>query len=250
VRKDSGTAPGPRPAEQVRNVVLVGPAGAGKTTLVEALLARTGAISRAGRVEDGTTVGDSDALEVARQHSVALSVAATEHAGVKLTLLDTPGGADFVGELRAGLRAADAALFVVSAVGGMDPRTVQLWDECASVGMPRAVVVTQLDRPRADFDETVALCQRTLGEGLLPLYLPMHGDLPGQPDAVAGLIGLLSHASSTTRPARGRSGRPTPSTSRSPRACAPTCSRASSPRARTRRCSTATSRAPSSTCRP
>jgi elongation factor G len=188
VRKDSGTAPAPRPAEQVRNVVLVGHAAAGKTTLVEALLARTGAIDRAGRVEDGTTVSDSDDLEVARQHSVALSVASTEHAGVKLTLLDTPGGADFVGELRAGLRAADAALFVVSAVGGMDARTVQLWEECAAVGMPRAVVVTQLDRPRADFDETVALCQRTLGEGVLPLYLPMHGD----DDAVVGLIGLLS----------------------------------------------------------
>jgi elongation factor G len=188
VRKGSGTAPAPRPAGQVRNVVLVGHAGAGKTTLVEALLARTGAIARPGRVEDGTTVGDSDELEITRQHSISLSVACTEHAGVKLTLLDTPGSGDVVGELRAGLRAADAALFVVSAVAGMDARTVQLWEECAAVGLPRAVVVTQLDRPRADFDEAVALCQRTLGEGLLPLYLPMHGD----DEQVAGLIGLLS----------------------------------------------------------
>ena len=95
------------------------------------------------------------------------------HDGVKINLLDTPGYADFVGELRAGLRAADAALFVVSAVDGVDAATAALWEECAAVGMPRAVVVTRLDHPRADFDETVAVCQRVFGDGVLPLYLPM-----------------------------------------------------------------------------
>ena len=78
------------------------------------------------------------------------------HDGIKVNLLDTPGYADFVGELRAGLRAADAALFVVSAVDGMDAATAALWEECAAVGMPRAVVITRLDHQRADFDETVA----------------------------------------------------------------------------------------------
>ena len=186
--RQAGPAPEPRDAALVRNVAVVGHAGAGKTTLVEALLVRTGTVARAGRVEDGTTVSDSEEVEAALQRSVALSLASFEHRGVKVNLLDTPGSADFVGELRAGLRAADAALFVVSAVDGVDALTVQLWHECAAVGMPRAVVVTQLDRPRADFDDAVAICQRLLGEGVHPLYLPMHGD----DDAVAGVIGLIS----------------------------------------------------------
>ncbi len=186
--KQAGPAPDPRAPELVRNVAVVGHAGAGKTTLVEALLARTGTVPRAGSVTEGTTVSDSEDVEVRLQRSVALSLAPLEHAGIKVNLLDTPGSADFVGELRAGLRAADAALFVVSACDGVDAITVQLWHECALVGMPRAVVITQLDKPRADFDDAVAICQRLLGEGVHPLYLPMHGD----DESVAGCIGLIS----------------------------------------------------------
>ena len=148
----------------------------GKTTLVEALLAATGTISRAGTVAEGTTVSDHDPAAVRQQRSVSLACAPLMHDGIKVNLLDTPGYADFVGELRAGLRAADAALFVVSAVDGMDAATAALWEECAAVGMPRAVAVTRLDHPRADFDETVALCQRVFGDNVLPLYLPMLGD--------------------------------------------------------------------------
>jgi elongation factor G len=166
----------------------VGHSGSGKTTLVEALLHATATIGRMGSVPDGTTVSDSDPAEVKQQRSVSLAVAPLEHDGVKVNLLDTPGYADFVGELRAGLRAADAALFVVSAVDGVDATTVALWEECAAVGMPRAVVVTRLDHQRADFDESVAVCQRVFGDGVLPLYLP----LAGEDGTVAGLIGLLS----------------------------------------------------------
>jgi elongation factor G len=187
-QKQVGPAPEPRAPELVRNVAVVGHSGAGKTTLVEALLARTGTIPRPGRVEDGTTVSDSEEIEARLQRSVALALTPLEHAGIKVNLLDTPGSADFVGELRAALRAADAALFVVSAVDGVDALTVQLWQECAAVGLPRAVVVSQLDKPRADFDESVALCQRLLGEGVHPLYLPLHGEDEG----VAGLIGLIT----------------------------------------------------------
>ncbi|HYT10657.1 MAG TPA: elongation factor G-like protein EF-G2 [Mycobacteriales bacterium] len=174
--------------ERIRNVAVVGHSGSGKTTLVEALLYATAAIPRAGSVTEGTTVSDSDPAEVRQQRSVSLSVAPFEHDGVKVNLLDTPGYADFVGELRAGLRAADAALFVVSAVDGVDASTVSLWEECAAVGMPRAVVVTRLDHQRADFDEAVAVCRRVFGENVLPLYLPLHAD----DGTVAGLIGLLS----------------------------------------------------------
>jgi elongation factor G len=185
--KDTGTAPEPRSADKVRNVAVVGHTGAGKTTLVEALLVATGALPRAGRVEEGTTALDTEEVEIRQQRSVSLGVATVEHAGHRITLLDTPGSPDFVGELRAGLRAADAALFVVSAVNGVDASTVQLWEECAAVGMPRAVVITQLDRPRADVDDAVRMCQLMLGEGVFPLHLLERG-----PDgSVTGLVSLL-----------------------------------------------------------
>ncbi|GAB3141145.1 elongation factor G-like protein EF-G2 [Micromonospora sonneratiae] len=188
-RGSTGPTPVVTEPGMVRNVVLVGHSGAGKTTLVEALLAMTGAVSRAGTVADGTTVSDHDPAAIRQQRSVSLACAPIVHNDVKINLLDTPGYADFVGELRAGLRAADAALFVVSAVDGMDAATVALWEECASVGMPRAVAVARLDHPRADFDETVALCQRVFGDNVLPLYLPMLGD---DGVSVAGLLGLVT----------------------------------------------------------
>ena len=172
----------------MRNVALVGRSGAGKTTLVEALLARAGAIPRVGRVEDGTTVCDSSDVEHRQGRSVALALAPLEHDGVKINLLDTPGHADFLGELRAGLRAADAALFVVSAVDGVDARTEQLWAECAAVGLPRAVAVTQLDRARADVDEAVATCQRAFGGGVHPLDLPVRA----ADGSVVALLDLLT----------------------------------------------------------
>ncbi len=184
----AGRAPEVDQPGAIRNVVLVGHTGAGKTTLVEALLVVTGTIARPGRVEDGTTVTDYDEAEQRQQRSVSLALAPVLHAGVKVNLLDAPGYADFVGDLRAGLRAADAALFVVSAVDGVDGTTQMLWEECAAVGMPRAVVISKLDKDRADFDESVAICQRVFGEGVLPLYLPLAKD-----DGTAGgLIGLLT----------------------------------------------------------
>ncbi|GAB3857565.1 elongation factor G [Dactylosporangium cerinum] len=191
--QEKGVA-GPVPAVddpgRVRNVVVVGHSGAGKTTLVEALLAATATIGRTGTVADGTTVTDHDPAAVRQQRSVTLSCAPLVHDGIKVNLLDTPGYADFVGELRAGLRAADAALFVVSSVDGVDAATAALWEECAAVGMPRAVAVTRLDHPRADFQDTVDHCQDVFGDNVLPLYLPMLGD---DGAAVEGLIGLITH---------------------------------------------------------
>lgn len=181
----------------VRNVVLVGHSGSGKTTLVEALALTAGAVNRAGRVEDGGTVSDYDEIEHRQQRSVQLSLVPVDWDGIKINLLDTPGYADFVGELRAGLRAADAALFVVSASDGVDGSTRMVWEECAAVGMPRAIVVTHLEAARADYEEMTRICAEAFGgddpDAVLPLYLPLHG--PQGPDGhapVTGLIGLLS----------------------------------------------------------
>ncbi|MEU7577735.1 elongation factor G-like protein EF-G2 [Streptomyces sp. NPDC041068] len=181
----------------VRNVVLVGHSGSGKTTLVEALALTAGAVNRAGRVEDGTAVSDYDEIEHRQQRSVQLSLVPLEWGGFKINLLDTPGYADFVGELRAGLRAADAALFVVSAADGVDGATRMVWEECAAVGMPRAIVVTHLESARADFTEMTRTCAAAFGaddpDAVLPLYLPLHGEQgPDGHAPVTGLIGLLS----------------------------------------------------------
>ena len=187
-----GQPPGSAPT--VRNVVVVGHGGAGKTTLVECLLAGTGTIPRLGSVAAGTTVSDYDEAEHRQQRSVNLAVAPLITGGplgpVKVNLIDTPGYADFVGDLRAGLRAGDAAMFVVSAVDGVDDATRLLWEECAAVAMPRAIVITKLDSPRADFEEALAVCQDAFGSGVLPLYLPLPRASETSP--VPGLVGLLS----------------------------------------------------------
>ncbi|MEU9296415.1 elongation factor G-like protein EF-G2 [Streptomyces sp. NPDC048266] len=188
-----------RPAA-VRNVVLVGHSGSGKTTLVEALAQTAGALNRAGRVEDGATVSDYDEIEHRQHRSVQLSLVPIGWDGYKINLLDTPGYADFVGELRAGLRAADAALFVVSAAQEADAvaaSTRMIWEECAAVGMPRAIVVTHLDTARTDFDELTSVCASLFGrddpDAVLPLYLPVRGEEGPDGHAPAtGLVGLLS----------------------------------------------------------
>src|SRR6185369_2235780 len=116
----NGAAPAADSPAAIRNVALVGPSGGGKTTLVDALLVAAGVLTRRGSVVDGTTVCDYDDAEIAQQRSVGLALASLLHDGVKVNLIDTPGYADFVGELRAGLRAADCALFVVAANENID----------------------------------------------------------------------------------------------------------------------------------
>ncbi|SCF88075.1 elongation factor G [Streptomyces sp. DconLS] len=185
-----------RPAS-IRNVVLVGHSGSGKTTLVEALALTAGAVNRAGRVEDGGSVSDYDEIEHRQQRSVQLSLVPVAWDGIKINILDTPGYADFVGELRAGLRAADAALFVVSASDGVDGSTRMVWEECAAVGMPRAIVITHLEAARADFEETTRICAEAFGDddpdAVLPLYLPLRGaEGPDGHAPVTGLVGLLT----------------------------------------------------------
>ncbi len=175
--------------DEIRNVVLVGPSSGGKTTLLETLLVRSGALNRAGSVAEGTTVSDFESGERSHGRSMALSVAPVVHRGVKVNLIDTPGYADFVGELRAGLRAADCALFVTAANEPVDQVTAMLWRECADVGMPRAVVVTKLDHARADYPGVLAAAQETFGstgDKVLPLYVPVMSGTE-----VTGLVGLL-----------------------------------------------------------
>ena len=158
----------------IRNVVLVGSSGSGKTTLFENLL-KTAIPGYRGEKDDP-------------ERAAALTLAAIPAGSVRLNLLDAPGHPDYVGELRAGLRAADAAIFVVSASDGIDNTTANLWRECAGVGMPRAIVVTKLDTESSDYDGTVDLCRAQFGDGVLPAYLPLR-DGSGQ---VIGNMSLLT----------------------------------------------------------
>jgi len=189
-------ADGPAPTvdrpDQIRNVVLVGPSGGGKTTLVEHVLLAHGVITRPGSVEAGNTVSDHDDAEHKQQRSVGLSVMPYVTGDIKVNLIDTPGYADYVGELRAGLRAADCALFVVSASEPLDGATQMLWHECEMVGMPRAVAVTKLDHDRADWDATLAAVQSAFGTKAMPLYLPVSDGT-----ALAGLLSqqVFDHSS-------------------------------------------------------
>ena len=165
----------------IRNVLVVGAAGSGKTTLVERLLVAAGVLNRAGSTTDGTTVCDFDDIEHRQQRSVGLTLAPLVHEGVKVNLLDAPGYVDFVGEVRAGLRAADCALFVIAANDGVDEATRTLWRECAEASMPRVVVVTKLDHARADYDGAVAQAREPL-RGPGAARLPARGWSAGRPD--------------------------------------------------------------------
>lgn len=168
--------------DRIRNVVLVGPSASGKTTLAETLLTTSGAIGRAGSVEDGTTICDHEEAEHAHSRSMSLAVAPLVHDGIKINVIDTPGYADFVGDVRAGLRAADCAIFVVAANEGVDEATRQLWRECEQVEMPRVVAITKLDHQRADFAAVLQAAKDSFGDKVLPLFLP-DGD---------GLVDLLA----------------------------------------------------------
>jgi elongation factor G len=175
------------PPAKIRNVALVGHGGAGKTSLAEALLFCAGAISRMGRVEDGTTTTDFDPEEVRRHLSLSLALAPFEHDGVKINLLDAPGYADFVGDVRTALEVADLAVVVVSAVEGVEVQTEVAWRIASELGMPRMFFVNKLDRERASFDRTLEQLRERFGAGVAPLELPV-----GDEAAFRGVADLLT----------------------------------------------------------
>src|SRR5437016_8869812 len=174
-------------ARAIRNVALVGHSGAGKTTLTEALLFISGALTRMGKIGEGNTVSDHDPEEIRRGISVSMSLAPVEWQGVKINVLGTPGYADFIGDVHGAIRAADACLFVVSAVDGVEVQTEAAWELAAEAGLPRAIVINKLDRERASFERTLEDLVRAFGTQVAPIQLPI-----GEEHDLAGLVDLLS----------------------------------------------------------
>jgi elongation factor G len=160
-------------ANDIRNVLLVGHAGSGKTTLLEAMLFTSGTTTRMGTVEEGNTVSDHDPDEQRRGISVSLAMAPVEWKGAKINVLDAPGTADFVGDLRNAVRAVDAVIVVVSAVDGVEVQTEYAWELAVDEGLPRAIFVNKLDRERADFESTLAQLVSSFGNQVAPFELPI-----------------------------------------------------------------------------
>ncbi|MBU1494480.1 MAG: elongation factor G [Actinomycetota bacterium] len=172
--------------DQIRNVVLVGHGGSGKTALAEALAHLSGLTTRMGRIEDGNTITDFEPEEIARESSVALALAPIEWSGFKINIIDTPGYADFLGEVLAALRAADLALFVVSAVDGVEVQTEAIWRLVEQEGIARAVFVNKLDRERSSHSRTLSQLKEIFGTGIAPLQVPI-----GSEHELAGVANLV-----------------------------------------------------------
>ena len=189
------------PPARIRNVALVGHGGSGKTTLAESLLFSAGAISRLGRVEDGTTTTDFDPEATQRGISVSLSLATFEYQGHKINLIDCPGYADFAGDVAGALAVVDLAIFVVSAVEGVEVQTQMAWRIAAERGLPRMIFVNKLDRERASFDRTLEDLQSAFGTGVAPLELPV-----GEEAAFRGVADLLTDTAITYQDGRPSTG--------------------------------------------
>src|SRR3990172_9726271 len=172
--------------EQIRNVVLLGHGGTGNTSFSEAALFATGAITRLGSVDDGNTTSDYDPDEAKRQISISLSLIPCEWSGHKINLIDTPGYADFLGEVKEGVRAADAALVVVDAVAGVEVGTDLAWGYADERSLPRLVLINRMDRENADFAGAVQQVRDRFGKRCLPLHVPI-----GAQDAFQGVADLL-----------------------------------------------------------
>jgi elongation factor G len=172
---------------KIRNVGVVGHGGVGKTSLVESLLFTAGAVTRLGKVDDGTTTTDFDPDEVRRQISINTAVAYCDYKGHRINLVDTPGYGDFIADARAGLRVVEAAVVVVDGVAGVQVQTEKVWRFAGEFDLPKAIVVNRLDRERADFFRTLESLGRRLKGRIVPLHIPV-----GEESGFRGYVDLVT----------------------------------------------------------
>src|SRR3954470_1639328 len=171
---------------EIRNVAVVGHNDTGKTTLVTQLLFNAGAITRLGRIDDGTTVTDFDQDEVDRKHSISTAIAFAEWQNTKINFIDTPGFGIFVMEARTALRVADSAAVVVSGVTGVEVSTERVWKFAEEFELPRLIVINKMDRERASFSRTLDALQKKFGKNVVPIQFPI-----GEEKDFTGVIDLI-----------------------------------------------------------
>ena len=173
--------------EDIRNVVLIGHGGTGKTTLAEAMLFASGATNRFGRVEDGTTTSDFDPDEIKRTISINLALLPCEWENKKINVVDAPGYADFVGEMKAAIHAADAAVVLVDASAGVEVGTEHCWAFADEASLPRAVLIDRMDRENADFAQALSQVQSFFGKKCVALQIPV-----GAQSSFSGVVDVLA----------------------------------------------------------
>ena len=162
--------------DRVRNVVILGHGGAGKTTLVEGMAYLSGITSRLGSVNDGNTISDYDKEEIKRKISINTSIVPIEWNKCKVNVLDTPGYFDFVGEAEEAVSAADAAVIVVSGKAGVQVGTEKAWDLCERYNLPRMIFVTDMDIDDVSYRDVVLKLQELYGKKIAPLHMPIRKD--------------------------------------------------------------------------
>jgi len=174
-------------AEQIRNVALISHVGAGKTSLVDAALFDSGAVTRQGKVDEGSSISDYDPDELKRHMSLNAKVLPVEWKNHKINFIDTPGYADFVGEVKVGLRVADAALVVVTAEKGVEVGTELTWQYADERNLPRMVLINKLDRENTSFDTALKSLRDQFGLKVVPLQIPI-----GEQSSFRGVVDLVS----------------------------------------------------------
>ena len=174
-------------AEQIRNVALISHVGAGKTSLVDAALFDSGAVTRQGKVDEGSSISDYDPDELKRHMSLNAKVLPVEWKNHKINFIDTPGYADFVGEVKVGLRVADAALVVVTAEKGVEVGTELTWQYADERNLPRMVLINKLDRDNTSFDTALKSLRDQFGLKVVPLQIPI-----GEQSSFRGVVDLVS----------------------------------------------------------
>jgi elongation factor G len=183
--------------ENIHNVVLLSHGGAGKTSLSEAMLFNAGAISRLGKVDDGSSTSDYDPDEAKRRISINLSILPFQWKDKKINILDAPGYADFVGEVKAGMRVSEGAIVVVDATSGIQVGTEMVWGYCEEAKMPRLIVINKMDRENADFAKVVEDIKAKLGNKCVPLQLAI-----GSHTSFQGVVDLLTAKAYTGSPGK------------------------------------------------